>query len=51
MAESNIEREGHGIATEEKTEIVFSQPVLAYVDTDEAKDNASLSHSLEIETQ
>ena len=48
LAESNSDREEHSIATEEKSEIVIPQPVLAHTDTDEAKNSASLSNPSEI---
>ena len=49
LAERNTEREEHGIATEEKSEMVIPQPVLAYTHTDEAKNSASRSNLSEIE--
>ena len=49
LAESNTEREENGIATEEKSEIVIPQPVLAHTHTDEAKNSASWSNPSEIE--
>ena len=49
LAESNTEREEHGIATKEKSEIVIAQPVLANTNTDEAKNSASRSNPSEIE--
>ena len=49
LAESNTEREEHGITTEEKSEIVIPQPVLAHTHTDEAKNSASWSNPSEIE--
>ena len=47
--ESNAEREEHGIATEEESEIVIPQPVLAHTHTDEARNSASRSNPSEIE--
>ena len=47
MAERNTEREEQGIATEEKSEIVIPQPVLAR--THEAKNSVSRSNPSEIE--
>ena len=35
LNKSNTEREEHGITTEEKSEIVIPQPVLAHTHTDE----------------
>ena len=48
-AESNTEKEEHGIATEEKSEIVIPQPALAHTDTDEAKNSSSRSNPSKIE--
>ena len=47
--ENNSQREQHGIATEEQSEIAIPQPVLAHADTDEAKNSASRSNPSEIE--
>ena len=49
LAERNTEREEHAIATEEKSEIVIPQPVLAHTHTDEAKNNTLRSNPSEIE--
>ena len=49
LAESSTEREGHGITTEEKSEIVIPQPVLAHTHTDEVRNSASRSNTSEIE--
>ena len=49
LAESNTEREEHGITTEEKSEIVIPQPVLAHTHTDEVRNSASRSNPSEIE--
>ena len=48
LAEKNTEREEHGIATEEKSEIVIPQPVLAHTHTDEPKNSASRSNPSDI---
>ena len=47
--ERNSQRKQHGIATEEQSEIVIPQPVLAHADTDEDKNSASQSNPSEIE--
>ena len=49
LAESNTEREEHGITTEEKSEIVIPQPVLAHTRTDDVRNSASWSNPSEIE--
>ena len=49
MAESNTEREEHGTANKEKSEIDILQPVLAHTHTDEAKNSTSRSNPSEIE--
>ena len=46
--ESNTEREKHGNVTEDKSEIVILQPVLAHTRTDKAKNRASRSNPSEI---
>ena len=49
LVKRNTEREERGIPTEEKSEIVIPQPVLAHTHTDEAKSSASRSNPSEIE--
>ena len=49
LNKSNTEREEHGITTEEKSEIVIPQPVLAHTHTDEVRNSASRSNPSEIE--
>ena len=44
LAESNTEREEHGMTTKEKSEIVIPQPALAHTHTDEARNSASRSN-------
>ena len=41
LAESNTEREEHGIANEERNEIVIPQPILAHIHTDEERSSGT----------
>ena len=49
LAENSTEREQKGITTEEKSEIVIPQPVLAHTHTIEVRNAASRSNPSEIE--
>ena len=49
LAESSTERDENSITTEEKSEIVICQPVLAHTHTSEVRDSASRSNPSEIE--